>query len=94
MPNRSLKARKMRYTTKNTINIVLPAIRSSKVQDGSAYQDDLVTPAPNVERPRARRKTWSICARAAVVAGEEVGSDVKEVEKDGIGGGIYVAMNM
>jgi hypothetical protein len=84
----------MRYTTRNTISIVDPAIRSSKVHDDRWYQLCDGVPAPNEDRPRARRNTWSMCASAAVVAGDDVGSDAKDVEKDGMGGGMCVAMNM
>lgn len=43
-------------------------------------------------RPSARRKIWSICARA----GDEVGgaSEEREVEEAGKGSGICVARNM
>lgn len=48
------------------------------------------------ERPRARRKMWSMWARAAVVVGEdEVGVSVRDVvEGKGKGSGMCVAMNM
>lgn len=44
---------------------------------------------------KARRKRRSMCARAAVVAGEVVGSgSVREVEGEATGRGKWVARNM
>lgn len=80
------------------MSMVDAAIRSSSVQvdvyQGSPLREEV--PVPKVERPRARRNMWSMCARAAVVAGDDVGgvSEVREVEVLGNGSGICVAMNM
>lgn len=51
-------------------------------------------PAPKEERPRARRKTWSMWASAAVVVGEDVGSEDKDVDVVCRGGGMCMAINM
>ena len=52
-------------------------------------------PPPKLERPRARRKAWSMCWRAAVVTGEEVDDSTEmEVAGEGKGGGMWVARNM
>lgn len=53
-------------------------------------------PPPKEERPIARRKIWSMWARAAVVAGEVVEEDsvVREVASEGKGRGMWVARNM
>jgi hypothetical protein len=80
------------------MSIVEPAIRSSSVHV-ELYQGSVLEfrePVPKLERPRARRKSWSMCARAAVVAGEDVGSSfgASEVDVLGKGAGIWVAMNM
>ena len=80
------------------MSMVEPAMRSSSVQVG-LYQGsalELGEAVPKVERPRARRKIWSMWARAAVVAGEDVGGsfEVREVDVLGKGAGMCVAMNM
>jgi len=80
-------------------------MRSSRDQEGRAYQGEeeeeeevgAEPPAPKEERPRARRKMWSMCARAAVVVGEEevgIVSEEREVEELGKGAGMYVTTNM
>lgn len=77
--------------------IVVKAMASSSVHIKKLYQGAWsgTPPAPKVERPRARLKSWSICASAAVVAGEVVGADsVIEVEVEGNGRGMWVAINM
>lgn len=52
-------------------------------------------PPPKLERPRARRKAWSMCCRAAVVTGDEVDDSTEmDVAVDGKGGGMWVARNM
>jgi hypothetical protein len=62
------------------MSIVAPAIRSSSVQNEGLYHGWFGVEG-SAERPRARRKIWSMCARAAVVVGEdEVGVSVREVE--------------
>lgn len=74
------------------MSMVEPAIRSSSVQvelyQGSALEFE--EPVPKLERPSARRKTWSMCARAAVVAGEDMGGSfgVSEVDVLGKGAGM------
>lgn len=80
------------------MSIVEPAIRSSSVHVGLYQGSELEfgKPVPKLERPRARRNIWSMCARAAVVAGEDVGGSfgLSEVEVLGNGAGMCVAMNM
>lgn len=76
---------------RKTRSMVLAAMRSSRVYAGREKNVFVlgVLPAPNEERPSARRKTWSMCASAAVVVGEdEVDSEVRLVEKEGMGGGM------
>ena len=67
------------------MHIVAKAMPSSRFQDERAYQGAAgATPPPKEEdRPRARRKIWSMWARAAVVEGEEV--DVDSVVRDVMG---------
>lgn len=73
--------------------MVVEAMMSSGVQ--LLLFDGTVELLPKVERPRARRKMWSMCCSAAVAAGEEVSdSTVSEVAVDARGRGMYVVMNM
>ena len=55
-------------------------------------------PAPKAERPRARRKIWSMCWSAAVVTGDVADEGSSSTERDvageGSGMGIWVARNM
>ena len=67
-------------------------MRLARNEEGDAL-DGL--PPPKVDRPSARRKMWSMCWRAAVVAGEEVASSTeREVVVLGMGAGMCVARNM
>ena len=83
------------------------AMPSSRVQD--VHQEGLKKETSHLEekkedaltavkalRPRARRKSWSMWARAAVVAGEvdEAAEVVRDVAVEGSGTGMWVAMNM
>lgn len=93
----SLKARKKRYPIRKTVSMVLAAIASSKLQLLGSHQgcwDDkgMEEPVPKVLRPNARRKIWSMCARA----GDEVGgaSELSDVLDAGKGIGMCVARNM
>ena len=57
---------------------------------------DVGVPAPKADRLRARRKSRSMWARAAVVAGEvdEAAEVVRDVAAEGRGTGMWDAMNM
>ena len=79
---------------RKTSSMVEPAIRSSMLQEEGWYQGVEGSPAPKEDRPSARRKTWSMCAKAAVVAGEDSGSEVSDVEVAWSGGGMCIVMDM
>lgn len=78
------------------MSMVDAAIASSRLHEEGLYHGEATgLPAPKLERPSARRKMWSMWARAAVVAGDEVGGESEsEVEVLGKGSGMCVAMNM
>src|SRR5687768_4977719 len=69
---------------------------SSKVKLRAVCQVQGPVGPIRAERPRARRKSWSMCSRAAVVAGEVVGAveEVRDVPVEGNGGGMWMATNM
>lgn len=99
MPKTSLNANNTRNKREKNVSMVKKAIRSSLVHQVEGNNDDWEDPPgpPKVDRPSARRTIWSMCCRAAVVAGLElVGADSREreVAGEGTGRGTWVARNI